>query len=895
MHGSAADFGSTDRATMKLKHKLLAGIGVIFSILTVLALMNIALYLKVLDNIGVRDEERRALNDLKECVEWRNNLNRRILEMLAVGHVPPEADAWLSPPETVNDCHMSLMHEMRPLVRAVQAKSDKITLVEKQFEASRKEIISIYHQLDQSIATVLAVIQMERVLGNNNTSNEEKSALAPYVLKSLNQLTLIALNSLVTRQYAENDRQTVGLNRKFLTSQLRIIDDDKRLAALFARLFEQIEAIDRLLPETAQAMNRLDGQISKHEAAFKRAMDDFDGGHSVLASKKKAQLADESLETTSRNILIASVLLMFVVPLLVMLIGVHRLNRILVEPITELMRTMEKFEQGRMDTEAPVRGVDEIRVLSRSFNAMARQIKGKVEELAFINRALTENERRLKAILESSANPILVCDTTGRIEYANPAFTDVFGWKSGEVKGESAAFFVSKDSEDISEARFSELYQRRTPVKFMVGWLTVDERCLDVIVSAALIIGEEEMAQGMVINLTDISEQKSLEAQLIQAQKMESVGRLAGGVAHDYNNMLAVIVGRADMALEKAPPDHPLYHDLKQILSAATRSIDITRQLLAFSRKQTISPKRLDFNATIESMLKMLRHLIGENIKLNWRPGDAVWDVWMDASQIDQILMNLCVNARDAISERGTISIETGNAEFDEDYCARHPEALPGAFVMLSVSDDGCGIDKNLQKQIFEPFFTTKRQGEGTGLGLSTVYGIVKQNNGFINCYSERGYGTTFRIYIHPHTSKPDTQCTQNEVSDVSVSGRATILLVEDEAILLEMTHAMLTQLGHVVIPATTSGDAISIAEKGDQKIDLLITDVVMPDLNGKELAETLLKIRKDLQVLYISGYPAAAITHRGVLDEHVNFLAKPFTRNELATKVKETLESRIA
>ena len=396
----------------------------------------------------------------------------------------------------------------------------------------------------------------------------------------------------------------------------------------------------------------------------------------------------------------------------------------------------------------------------------------------------------------------------------------------------------------------------------------------------------------------DVSERKRaeeqkarLEAQLQQAQKMESVGRLAGGVAHDFNNMLGVILGHAEMAMAKVDPALPLHADLIEIRKAANRSADLTRQLLAFARKQTIAPKVLDLNKAIAGMLKMLQRLIAANINLAWLPSANLWQVRADPSQIDQILANLCVNAGDAIADAGKITIETGNSVLDEAYCAGHVGCVPGEYVQLAVSDNGCGMDKETLAHIFEPFFTTKGVGEGTGLGLSTVYGAVKQNNGFIYAYSELGQGTTFTIYLPRHVGKTAQAARPDGADAPALRGEETILVVEDEAAFLRLAKLMLEKLGYTVLTASTPGEAIRLAREYTGEIHLLMTDVVMPEMNGRDLAKNLLSLYPDLKRLFMSGYTANVIAHHGLLDEGVYFLQKPFSPQDLSAKVREALD----
>ncbi len=346
----------------------------------------------------------------------------------------------------------------------------------------------------------------------------------------------------------------------------------------------------------------------------------------------------------------------------------------------------------------------------------------------------------------------------------------------------------------------------------------------------------------------DITERKhaeeengKLQAQLAQARKMESVGRLAGGVAHDFNNMLSVILAHAELALERLEPEQPLFADLQEVSEAAKRSADLTRQLLAFARKQVIAPRVVDLNASVEGMIKMLRRLIGEDIELAWQPSWNLTPVRVAPSQIDQILANLCVNARDAIAGVGKVTIETGNVSLDEAFCAARAGFVPGDYVMLAVGDNGVGMDAEILGHLFEPFFTTKAAGKGTGLGLATVYCIVKQNQGFIDAQSEPGRGTTFRIYLPRHQDVPHANA-DAELPEPALSSGGTILLVEDEAFVLRVTAMMLQKLGYTVIRATTPGEAIRLAREHAGQIDMLMTDLVMPEMNGRDLAANLLR-----------------------------------------------------
>jgi two-component system cell cycle sensor histidine kinase/response regulator CckA len=400
----------------------------------------------------------------------------------------------------------------------------------------------------------------------------------------------------------------------------------------------------------------------------------------------------------------------------------------------------------------------------------------------------------------------------------------------------------------------------------------------------------------------DITERKLAEAQraklesdLGQIRKMESVGRLAGGVAHDFNNMLGVILGHVEMALRQVPPDGPLHSELTEIHNAAIRSADLTRQLLAFARKQVVAPRILDLNPTVDRALSMLRWLIGENIEVRWLPKDDLWPVNVDPAQVDQILTNLCANARDAISGVGTVTIETENSTLDKGYCEVHPGFVAGDYASLAVSDNGCGMDRAQLALVFEPFFTTKEPGQGTGLGLATVYGIVKQNGGFVNVYSEPNHGTTVRVYLPRCTGQAVEVSTEGPPGSVPapvLRGLETILLVEDEPALLKLTRRMLEGEGYTVLAASTPGSAVSLARDHAGCVSLLLTDMIMPEMNGRVLADRLRSDDPSLKVLFMSGYTADVIARHGVLHDGVNYLEKPFSAERLAAGVRAALDS---
>ncbi|MGB3221403.1 MAG: response regulator [Desulforhopalus sp.] len=485
----------------------------------------------------------------------------------------------------------------------------------------------------------------------------------------------------------------------------------------------------------------------------------------------------------------------------------------------------------------------------------------------------------------------------GSQRYVSPATERITGFPVAELEGRSLETLIHPDDmKDVRTAWKEAVEHPDKTVTIQYRHIHKIQKWVPFEATAQSFLHEPSI-NGVIASVRDITERKraeeenkKLQEQLTQAQKMEFVGRLAGGVAHDFNNMLGVILGRAEMALEQLYPNQQLYTDLQEISMVAKRSADLTQQLLTFARKQTVAPQVLDLNETVEKMITMLRRLIGEDINLAWLPAPHISPIKMDPSQIDQILANLCVNARDAISDMGEVTIKTDMVTFDENYCATHAEYLPGKYVLLSVSDNGNGMDHETLPLLFEPFFTTKGIGKGTGLGLATIYGIVKQNEGFINVKSEPVKGATFDIYLPPYNGKISKTAKEDDAGQTE-RGHETILLVEDEPMILNMTRTMLKRQGYNVLHATSPFDAIFQAKEQAEEIHLLITDVVMPEMNGRDLAEKLEPIVPNLKCLFMSGYTADVIAHHSVLDEGVHFIQKPFSLKDLTAKVRETLD----
>jgi PAS domain S-box-containing protein len=504
---------------------------------------------------------------------------------------------------------------------------------------------------------------------------------------------------------------------------------------------------------------------------------------------------------------------------------------------------------------------------------------------------LRRSEVNFRSLVTNAPYGICRCDSAGQLLDANPALQTMLGYASAkELLGKHLGALYA-DSQQWFE--LADHLRSAAPFNgLIVEWKRADETSVLVRVSGRS-VSNGDRDKTFELFAEDVTERRALEQQLRQSQKMEAVGRLAGGIAHDFNNLLMVISGYSEFLLDRLGPEPALRAPAQEIASAAGRATSLTRQLLAFSRKQMLAPKILDLNGVVTENLKMLTRVIGEDIDLVMVPAAGLGTVRADAGQIEQVIMNLAVNARDAMPSGGKLTIETSNVTLDEEHARFHPPLTPGKYVLLAISDTGAGMDSETQSRIFEPFFTTKGT-KGTGLGLSTVYGIVKQSGGYIWVYSEQGKGTTFKIYL-PRVADPVESPVRIPGPSESVAiepGTETILLVEDEANLRYLARQFLEKQGYRVIDAADGAVAMQIAVAHEGVIHLLLTDVIMPGMNGRELAQRISEIRPNVKVLYMSGYTENVIGHNGTLDAGVRLLQKPFTLRDLKSKVREVIDS---
>ncbi len=507
---------------------------------------------------------------------------------------------------------------------------------------------------------------------------------------------------------------------------------------------------------------------------------------------------------------------------------------------------------------------------------------------------LRTQQRVLRQVIDANPNLIFVKNWDGKFTLVNQAVADIYGSTVDELIGKGDADF-NPDREEVEHFLrddrdvMSSLRSKLIPEESVTDARRAVTRWFQTV--KVPLVSADGTSRHVLGVATEITQRKALETQLVQSQKMEAIGRLAGGLAHDFNNLLTAMLGSTDLLLEVLGPEHPGREDVDAVREAALRAAELTRQLLAFSRQQVLTPRVLDLNALVADIEKILRRLIGEDVELRTALAPALGAVRADPSQLEQVVMNLAVNARDAMPRGGKLTIETANVELDEAYAREHPPVTPGRYVLLAVSDTGMGMDAKTKSHLFEPFFTTKEQGKGTGLGLSTVYGIVKQSGGYIWVYSEPGHGTTFKIYLPRVEAKVETVAPAPAPAG-SLSGSETVLVAEDHDDVRRLTQKVLASRGYTVLVSANGPEALRVAAQHAAPIHLLVTDVVMPGMSGREVGLLLAPRRPEMRVLYLSGYADESIVHHGVLEPGLAFLQKPFTPEGLARKVREVLDA---
>jgi two-component system cell cycle sensor histidine kinase/response regulator CckA len=518
----------------------------------------------------------------------------------------------------------------------------------------------------------------------------------------------------------------------------------------------------------------------------------------------------------------------------------------------------------------------------------ASTIARDITERKRAERELRESEERYRSLVENAKDIIYTHDLEGNYTSINKAGEKITGYTREEALRMNQAQVLAPEHLEKAQQMMAKKLNDEGETVYDLEIIARDGRRIPVEVNTRL-VSQDGVPVGVQSIARDVTERKYLEEQLRQAQKMEAIGRLAGGIAHDFNNLLTAITGYSELSLRQLQPEDPLRSNIEEIRKAGNRAASLTRQLLAFSRKQVLQPKVLDLNSVVFEIEKMLKRLMGEDIELSVIQDPQLGSIKGDRGQIEQVIMNLAVNARDAMEGGGKLTIETNNVCVDEAYMDQHIAVSPGSYVVLAVSDTGVGMDRETQSHIFEPFFTTKEAGKGTGLGLSTVYGIVKQSGGNIWVYSEVGQGTTFKIYL-PRVAEEVQEYNQGKERQGVRPGTETILLAEDEEIVRQLMREVLKSNGYEVLEAANGVEALLLCERHRGPIHLMITDVVMPEISGRELTERLARLRPEMKVLFMSGYMDDKIIHHGILDSDIPFLQKPFTPYTLALKVREVL-----
>jgi PAS domain S-box-containing protein len=688
----------------------------------------------------------------------------------------------------------------------------------------------------------------------------------------------LLLNVLVVGDLATAEQTLRDLNRDALWREVRLLEPDGQRLILDA---------SPAVPPPSTAPAWLRGMLRINLIESRTPIATGSVAYAVLFLRPSAIGLENELWSEIRQRVLVSALLVGSLLVLMNLIFVRALR-----PVRELGASAERFGAGDLSVRMPETRLREIAPTAQAFNTMAVNLERTLREL----REKEGANRRLAAIVEQSEEAILTADLDNRITSWNIGAQHLLGGASSEMMGRPLSALFDASAGDPSAVAARLLGPARS-ARVDLPFRTAEGQTVEVAAAASPLYGDDGQHVGHIIVARDITERKraeaertALEAQLRQAQKMEAVGRLAGGVAHDFNNVLTVIAGRSEFLRAQLRPEDPLIRHVDIITQGAARAAKLTAQLLAFSRRQVLQPKIVDLNTVITGLADMLRRLIGENIELVTVPARDLGQVRADPGQIEQVLMNLVVNARDAMPTGGRLSIATANVDRDE-VEARYHASKAGPYVMLAVSDTGIGMNAETKARLFEPFFTTKGPGVGTGLGLATVYGIVKQSGGDIWVYSEPGHGSCFKVYL-PRAEAPADAAAPAEDVKAPRGGVESILLVEDEADLRDLALEILQMRGYEVLVAGDPLEAERVADAHGGPINLLLTDVIMPHMSGRQLAERLVERRPTMRVLYTSGYTDDALAHHGVLGPEIFFLQKPYSPAGLALKVREVLDT---
>lgn len=672
-------------------------------------------------------------------------------------------------------------------------------------------------------------------------------------------------------------------SRELLTTGSTVIARDpiilSTLQAIQSALPEQIDTMIALSAEGDwQAVNlRLENQTKALILLSSSLVEKVD--HEVANERAEAI---GNIQSRQRRVILVVPVTITVTLLMAAILGVV-VTRSITRPLARLDAGAKAWARGEFDYQVDARGHDELAVLGQVFNSASQQLHRLYE-------TLKSSEEKYRAFFEQNPAGTYISTADGEILECNPALVRMFGFASPqELKGTNiSALFPSQEQH---QRFFEQLKTKHQLASYEQEYRRKDGSALPATVNAIGTFDQHEELIEISGFLIDETERKRTEKHLLQAQKMEAIGRLAGGIAHDFNNLLGVILGSSSLILENEHTPSPFRREVQDILDASRHAASLTRQLLAFSRKQVLQPTLLNLNHVIQDVDMILRRLIGEDIEIRTVLAPDLAFVKTDSSQIEQVILNLCVNARDAMPKGGSITIETTNVTADAVFAAQHIPMQPGRYARLSVSDTGTGMDKTTLSHIFEPFFTTKSPEKGTGLGLSTVYGIVKQSGGYISAYSEPNQGTTIFIYLPAMESAKELVTTAELKPAAIVRGTETILLVEDAAALRTLTRKILETCGYKVLEAEDAKRAIQILEEYNHPVDLLLTDVIMPQMSGPALATYLLAKEPMLKVLFMSGYTDDAIADNGLLKPGAVLLEKPFTMQALTEKIREILD----